>query len=198
MKKRILTTVLLLVCMVLNVFLATSCGGGESELAAFENALENTAPTSVNGEVTLSTGSATLKIAYAAVIEEDGTFTVMYGYNKLNDVSSGAADEVYTFVEGTVTYDGTSYSDSSLAAKISADAVATAIDLGADMEYTLSSDGKVLSALVAAEATEDAFGIDYAADVRFVLTQANEKIVSLALVYTLETGEVVEASCNYN
>ena len=198
MKKRILTTVLLLVCMVLNVFLATSCGGGSSELEAFETALTNTAPTNVFGEVKLSTGSATLKIAYSATIAEDGTFTVNYSYNKLNDISSGAADEVYTTVEGTVTYDGSAYSDSSLAAKISADAVATALDLGADMEYTLSSDGKVLSALVAAEDTEAVFGIDYAAGVRFVLTQANEKIVSLALVYTLETGEVVEAFCNYN
>ena len=198
MKKRILTAVLLLVCMVLNVFLATSCGGGSSELDAFEEAIENTAPANVSGEIKLTAAVATLTISYSATIAADGTFTVNYSYNKLNDVSTGASDEVYTTVEGTVTYDGSSYSDSSLAAKITADAVATALDLGADMEYTVSSDGKVLSALVAAEDTEDAFGINYEADVRFVLTQANEKIVSLALVYTLETGEVVEASCNYN
>lgn len=197
MKKRFLTAVLLLVCMVLNVFLVTSCGGGDSEFDAFETAIEETNPTNVNGQVKLSTGTATLTIAYSAVIAEDGTFTVNYSYNKLNDISSGSASDVYTTVEGTVTYDGTKYSDNTLAAKLPANAVATTLDVTADMEYKISSDGKVLSATVAAEDTEDVFGIDYGTDVKFTLTQANEKILSLALVYTLETGEVVEAVCNY-
>lgn len=195
MKKRILTAVLLLVCMVFSTLLATSCGGS-SELDDFETAIENTAPTKISGEIALYKEAVTpLKLTYSAVIAEDGTFTVKYSYNKLADASSGSASDLDVSVEGTVTYDGTKYSDSSIAGKIVASA--TQLDLGAYMEYSLSDDGMVLSATVAAEDTEDVFGVDYAADVRFVLTQVEEKIVSLVLEYTLESGELVKAECFY-
>ena len=194
MKKRILTAVLLLICMVFSTLVVTSCGGG-SDMDAFESAIENTAPTKIEGEIALYTGTAELKIEYTAEIAEDGTFTVNYSYNKLADASSGTSSDLYVPVTGTVTYDGTKYSDDSIAGKIATAAVM--LDLGADMEYSVSSDGNVLTATVAAEDTEDVFGIDYAADVSFTLAQADEKIVSLALEYTLETGEVVKAECYY-
>lgn len=198
MKKRILTTVLLVVCMAFSMLVATSCGEGGSELDAFVTALENTSPSNVSGKVELYTGTASMEYDYSAVVEADGKFTLTYSYKKLNDIASGAEDELYTTVENTVTYDGSKYSDDSIPAKLTANAVATELDLGADMEYSVSKDGKVLSATVAAEDTESVFGIDYAADVRFVLVQADGKIVSLALEYTLATGEVVKASCSYN
>ncbi len=195
MKKRLLTAVLLLVCMVFNVFLATSCGGGASELDAFETAIENTAPTNVDGKITLYTGSATLELEFSSVIAEDGTFTSNYRFSNLNDISSGGANDLQSNVEGTVTYDGTKYSDDSIAGKITA--AATQLDIGASMEYNVNSDGKILTATVAAEDTEDVFGTDYATDVRFVLTQADEKIISLVLEYTLQSGELVKAECFY-
>lgn len=196
MKKKILAAVLLVVCMVFNAFLVTSCGDKETVgVDVFETAIENTAPTNISGKITLYTGSATLELAYTSVIADDGTFTVNYSYNKLADASSGAASDLDIPVEGTVTYDGTKYSDSSIAGKIVA--AATQLDLGADMEYSVSSDGRVLSATVLAEDTEDVFGVDYAADVRFVLTQADERIVSLNLEYTLASGELVKAECSY-
>lgn len=196
MKKKILAAVLLVVCMVFNAFLVTSCGDKETVgVDVFETAIENTAPTNISGKITLYTGSATLELTYTSVIAEDGTFTVNYSYNKLADASSGSASDLDIPVGGTVTYDGTKYSDSSIAGKIVA--AATQLDLGADMECSVSSDGRVLSATVLAEDTEDVFGVDYAADVRFVLTQADEKIVSLNLEYTLASGELVKAECSY-
>lgn len=195
MKKRIFTTVLLVVCMVLTTLLATSCGGGASELDAFEAAIENTTPANIDGKITVYTAAGALELEYSAVIEDGGKFTVNYEYTNFNDIATGNAGALQGANSGTVTYDGSKFSDESIAGKIAATAIK--LDLGADMEYSVSSDGKVLSATVAAENTEDVFGIAYSADVRFVLSQSGEKILSLVLEYTLESGELVKAECSY-
>lgn len=193
MKKKILTAVLLVACMVFSVVLVTSCGGGDSDTDVFETAIENTSPEKITGNVSFYiAGVPCLEFDYTSTISADGKFTVEYEHTSFNDISSGGANDVQKVEKGTVTSDNLNDNITGIVT-----ATALELDLGGDMEYAISSDGKLLSATVLAEDTEDVFGIDYAADVYFTLTQSNEKIVSMTLEYTLEGGEVVKAVCHY-
>ena len=189
MKKKILTAVLLVVCMVFSMVLV-SCGDDEpSAIDVFETAIENTNPEKIDGSVIFSTVEGPLELKFSAVIAADGKFTVDYEYTRFNGIE-GAANEYLDETKGTVTSE-----DEGILSNVTA--AALALDLGADMEYTVSSDGAVLTATVLAEDTEDVFGVDYGTDVVFTLSQNNNKIVSMTIQYTLESGENVVAKCSF-
>ena len=193
-KKRIITAILL-VCMVFSACFLVSCGG-DGNLEAFSNAISATKPSKVEGTVTMYTEFGPLTATYTADIAEDNSFVVNYAYDKFNDTATGGAADVTSRVEGTVTYKDGAYSDTSLAAKIPADAVAAKVKLSDKMEYTVSEDGNVLAATVKAADTKSVLGVEYAADVTMVITKANDQIVSLSLTYTLTEGKVV-VLCSY-
>ncbi len=193
-KKRIITAILL-VCMLFSACLLVSCGGDEKS-EDFTAAISATKPSKVEGTIKMYTEYGPLTATYTADIAEDNSFVLNYAYDKINDIATGDAGDVTDKIEGTVTYKDGTYSDTSLAAKVPADAVAAEINLGEDIDYTLSEDGNVLVATIKAADTKSVLGVEYAADVTMVLTKANDKIVSLSLTYTLTEGKV-EVVCSY-
>lgn len=193
-KKRIIAAVLL-VYMVLSAFFFVSCGG-DDQLAAFSKAISATKPSKVEGNVTMYTEFGPLTVEYDADIAEDGSFVLNYVYEVFNNVETGGENDVIGKHEGTVTYKDGAFSDTSLAAKIPAEAVAAKVKLSDKMTYTVSEDGNVLAATIKAANTKSVLGVEYAADVNMVLTKANNSIVSLTLTYTLAEGKV-EVVCSY-
>ena len=196
-KNRIIVAAVLLVYTLLGVFFLAACKDGDSGLGAFSKAISATSPSSVEGSVKMYTEYGPLTASYVATIADDGSFTLNYEYDKLNGLDAGGAGDVTSKVSGTVTYKNGVYSDSSLAAKIPAEAASVKMKLsGGKMKYTVSGNGNVLEATVKAEDTKAVLGVEYAADVSIVLTKSADKIVSLSLTYTLDAGKV-EVICNY-
>lgn len=192
-KKRIIAAVLL-VYMVLSAFFFVSCG--DDQLAAFSKAISATKPSKVEGSVKMYTEFGPLTVEYDADIAEDGSFVLNYAYDVFNSIESADKNDVTGKVEGTVTYKDGAFSDTSLAAKIPAEAVAAKVKLSDKMTYTVSDDGNVLAATIKAANTKSVLGVEYEADVSMVLTKANDKIASLSLTYTLAEGKV-EVVCSY-
>ncbi|MBE6644270.1 MAG: hypothetical protein E7612_02685 [Ruminococcaceae bacterium] len=194
MKKNIIISAILVVYMLIGTFAFTACGNESVE--EFTAAISATQPTNVAGTVTMHTEFGPLTATYTAAIAEDGSFELNYAYEEFASIGAGSADSVIAEKTGTVTYKDGTYSDTSIAAKIPADAAATKIKLNDKMNYTVSEDGNVLSATVKASNTKSVFGVAYDADVTFTLTKEEGKIVSLSLVYTLEAGKV-QVVANY-
>lgn len=193
-KKRIISAVLL-VYMVLSAFFFVSCGE-DGNLKDFSKAISATKPSKVEGTVTMYTEFGPLTATYTADIAEDNSFVINYSYDKFNDTQTGGGSDVTSKVQGTVTYKDGAYSDTSLASKIPAKAVAAKVKLSDKMSYTVSEDGNVLAATIKAADTKSVLGVEYAADVTMVLTKTNDSIVSLSLTYTLAEGKV-EVVCSY-
>ena len=195
MKKKIIVSAVAVVYMLLGIFTLASCGSEKFE--GFSKAISATEPKTVEGAVTMYTEFGPLTATYTATIAEDGSFLIDYAYDKFNEIGDGGSGEVGSKVTGSVTYKDGVYSDTSLAAKLSADAAATKLKLNGDkMKYTLSDDGNVLSATVKAAKTKSVLGIEYASDVSFILTKEDGKIKSLSMTYTLAEGKV-EVTSSY-
>ena len=195
MKKKIIASLVLVVYTVFSVFALASCGDGP--LNEFSKAISATDPSVVNGSVTMYTEYGPLVSSYTASIAEDGSYVINYEYELFDEIGDGTSNEISSKYTGTVTYKDGTYSDSSLAAKITADAAAAKIKLDdKKMSYNISEDGNVLSATVKAAKTKAVFGIEYAADVNLTLTKNAGKIVSLNMTYTLTEGKV-EVTANY-
>ena len=189
MKKNIIISAILVVYMLIGTLAFTACG--DAGVEDFTAAISATEPTAVSGTVTMHTEFGPLTATYTATIAEDGSFELTYVYEEFASIGEGSADTVISEKTGTVTYKDGTYSDTSIAAKIPADATATKLKLNTDkMKYTVSEDGNVLSATVKASNTKSVFGVAYDADVVFTLTKSEGKIVSLSLTYTLEQGKV--------
>ena len=189
MKKNIIISAILVVCMLIGTLALTACGA--VGLEDFSTAISDTKPTAVTGTVTMHTEFGPLTATYTAAIAEDGSFELNYVYEEFASIGDGSADNVTSQQTGTVTYKDGTYSDTSIKAKIPANATATKLNLDTDkMNYIVSEDGNVLSATVKAADTKTVFGVAYGADVKFTLTNSEGKIVSLSLNYTLEEGKV--------
>ena len=170
MKKKIIASLVLVIYAVFSVFALVSCGDGPFK--DFSKAISETDPTAVNGSVTMYTEYGPLVSEYTATIAEDGSYVINYEYELFDEIGEGTSNETLSKYTGTVTYKDGSYSDSSLAAKINADAAATKIKLDEKkMSYSISEDGNVLSATVKAAKTKAVLGIEYGADVSFTLTK---------------------------
>jgi hypothetical protein len=191
-----IVALLLLLCISVGL---CACGGDANEgLKTFSDAITATAPTQVEGSVEVATLFGPLTATFTATIAEDGSFTLNYAYDKFNDLATGGAGDVTSKQEGTVTYSNGTYSDTSLASKIPAEATAIKVKLDADkMTYVISNDGNLLTATVKAADTEAVLGVAYEGDVSLVLTQNEGKIVSVMLSYTIENAGNVKVVCNY-
>ena len=195
---RSILAVLLVICVSVGF---CACGDDDSTKASLKNftkAVESTTPASVTGTVEVTTVFGPLKATFTAVIAEDGSFTLNYSYEQFNDLATGGAGDVTSNKNGTVTYKDGAYSDSSLAAKIPANATAAKLKLDAKkMTYNISADGNVLTAAIKAADTASVLGVAYDGDVSLVVTKNEGKIVSFTLSYTVaETGNVLVV-CNY-
>ncbi len=176
-----------------------SCGDGEAVLDAFKTAITETAPKTVEGEITVYTDFGPLEATYTTVIADDGSLKIDYTYEKFNLSTEGGENDTKSEVKGTVTRDASgtySATDSSLAAKITVDSNSVSLNLDEEkMTYTVQ--GNVLSAKVLAADTESVLGVAYDVDVNLVVAMnSSGAIVSYTLDYTPETGRVTVV-CNF-
>ena len=189
--KKILVIMLALACT-LAMF---SCGGDSVD--AFNKAIKNTNPTTVNVAIETGTALGSLSANYETVYAEDGSFTINYSYEKFNTSNEGDADDVTVTVSGVVTCDKDgNYSDGGALVGTATTVTGAKIKLGSKMNYSVSNDGNVLTATVKAANTKAALGVEIAADVTLVITKANDKIVSYTMSYTTESSETT-IICEY-
>ncbi len=202
MKKiKIFTTVLLVISLALSMMFITSCedeGKKEKDgIDKFNEAVAATNPSAVEGTVTMTASFGTMTMEYDAEIEENGSFTLNYSYDKFNDIDNGGSADTATKVTGTVTYADGTYTGDTTVANIPANAVASKLNLKSDkIDAKLSNDGKVLTATVKSADTKAVLGVAYQSDVTMSMTMQNAKITSLTLAYTYE-GASVSVLCNY-
>ncbi len=162
----------------------------------FMAAADATLSSNVRVETKLVSSLGELNSTVDTVFNPNGSATITYSIENFNeDLTS---NDVKVVKSGTVTYRNGEYSDGGeFKGSISSTAVSSVVINLDDtkMEYTV--DGGVLTATVKAENVKEILGIDVAADVNFTLTMGAGKIVSLAMNYKLDVGEVF-VICTYN
>ena len=195
--KKILSVVLLLACLCM-MFACNDNNTGDGQgdgnndttpavtAKEFQESLAATEPAKVVIKTETTTeGLGTLEATYTITNKADGTAIINYTYEEWNEVSlDSIPDEEKTAYTKTVTMDEDgNFSDESF----DDDAVLGALKV--DLEklakgYTVSKDGKTLTATVAADKTADVFGanLGYAVDIKVV--RSSKTVESMELNYT--------------
>ena len=192
--KKVLITALVLVL----AFSMFSCGGIK-DIEEFKNAIGSASPIKTEVVTTFNTAHGELKSNATTTYNEDGSFTLAYWYEQFNTAMSGAADEIKTKVEATVTCDKDGkYSDGGTLAATTTATTGHVLNLKEKLiSYKVSENGTVLTATVAKDNTKEVFGVEIAADVTLVVTMVDEQIISFTMNYTLENLGDVQVVCNY-
>ncbi|MBR2650318.1 MAG: hypothetical protein IKD45_01525 [Clostridia bacterium] len=201
--KRIIAVILMLACFAC----LTACknnetpdngnGGNTATVETFTTAMANTKPTGAIITATVSTSLGDLTSRFNIVYAEDGSAVITYSYEKFNGIDEGAADEVKTTYEGTVTRaaDGTYSSDDASVPDLSAVNAGVALDLSKldASKVTINEKGDVLTATVAAADTDDVFGTAFSMDMTLKISIADGQVELVNIDY--EGGSIV---CQYN
>ena len=188
---------ILLVCLM--AFTVVSCGPEEEagEFDKFLTAVDQTPASKINVVSKLTTDLGVLNATVETVFNPDGSANLTYSVENFNtDFSS---DEVKLTKTGTVVLnkDG-SYSDGGeFSGVIGENVVAVNISLDETKFDSYKVQGNVLTASVKAENTQAVFGVEISADVSFMLTISNNRVVSITMNYTVESG-AMEVVCSYN
>ena len=193
--KKFLVFTLALACA-LTMF---ACKGDEA-LDAFVAASEATNPAVVVVDTTFKTALGDLKSKTTTTYNEDGSFSIVYSYNRMYSSDEGAADETLATVSGTVNCDANgNYTGDTAAFTGTASANSGAkINLAAKRleEYSVSEDGNTLCATVKAENTAAILGVEIGSDVTLTAIKSADKIVSFTVEYTVDLGTVTIV-CSY-
>ena len=189
---------LLLVCIM--ALAVVSCDKGETpppaqtpvavDFSVFETAIDQTPAAEIKLETKLTTELGVLNSTVETVFNPNGSATVNYYIEKFN-TGFETADTVIPMT-GTVTLgkDG-SYSDGGeFQGLIGSNPTAVNLTLDATKFASYAIDGTTLSAVVKAENTAAVFGAAIAADVNFILTVSNNRVISVVLNYTTAAGAV--------
>lgn len=171
-------------------------GGGEPEaFDAFEKAAHNTIAAVISVDTKLETKFGDLNSKTVTTFKPNGSSVIEHSYEVFNDdFSSADVKRTETMVIECDEYGN--YSDGG--SFVGSNAVATSIRLSLDeskMSYSVSGD--ILNATVKAENTEAVLGVEIESDVSLMITKANERIVSITLTYTTESGNVT-VICAYD
>ena len=196
--KKILALLLIFTC----AFALFACGdkGPSPEELAYREAVKTftDAATAVPEGLTVSVKATTelgvLNATYVTVYNQNGTSTIEYSVDKVNGLD---AEDDFTTVTGTITVDANgNYSDGGAFAGANPAAAGVKIDFASN-KITCSISGDTLSAAVAAADTQAVIGISLPSDAVITAVKSADKIVSIAVNYTAETG-AVEIACTYN
>ena len=160
---------------------------GSATIADYNTAISATTPASANISVTIDNASpaVTLEGEYIVVYNVDGTATVSYSYDKLNQI--GAADEPVTKITGIVEIGVDGSLSGSLDSTVAA-AAAKKFNLDeSKMVYSISMG--TLDATVKANNTESVFGVAIPSDVHLIMRMSSDgKIGSFSLNYSDAKG----------
>ena len=190
--KKLLIVLLALTC----AFAMFSCGGSAS-LKDFEEAIENTAPTTIEIKITSDTAFGPLAANFVTTFADDDSFVIDGSYEKFNTSTEGAVEDVKTVVPVKITCDKDgNYSDGGAFSGSNPAATGTKLALSKKMDAEISADGNVLTATVKADNTEAVFGVAYASDVTLVITRNEGKVISFTMEYATDYG-YDRVVCNY-
>ena len=191
--KKILCVLLVLACMLCVV----SCG--DKALDAFNVAVAETSPSKVEIFVEQTTDYGPFILDVDVVYAEDGSAKITGTRDVLNPIDSGAIDEVVATVPVNVTCDANgNYSDGGAFSGSTTVATGVKFNFTKDnMTYTVSPDGNVLNATIAADKTEATLGVKIDAEVSLTLTMREGKIVSFTMTYTVADTPVY-VNCVYS
>ena len=188
---------LLLVCVV--AFAVVSCDKGEPapmptvttpDFAEFKTAIDQTPAASVSVKTEMTTELGVLNSNIVTIFNPDGSATVNYYIEKINPGFETSDDVIPVNKTVTLNPDG-SYSDGGEFQGLLGGTVAgVKLNLDATKFASYTVDGGVLSASVKAENTASVFGTAIAADVNFILTISNGRVVSVVLNYATSIGSV--------
>ena len=199
--------ILLVLTMALSVFALAGCGdngdGGEVDntdhkLEAIKTALSATDPASTDIEIkAVTTLGVTLEGEYNVTYNSDGSATVEYSYDKLNEAGS---DELVSRVDGyaTIAQDGTVSGDISATV---AGAATKSFNLDPAKLKSYSAEEGSLVAIIAAENVEALLGTAISglvSDVTISMFANDGEITSVSLAYTHSLAGAVTVECVYN
>ena len=120
----------------------------------------------------------------------DGSATINYSIENFDSDFVGAAPVITKTGTVTLNKDG-SYSDGGeFEGLIGSSVSSVLINLDSTKFESYNIDGGTLSAVVKAENTEAVFGTAIAADVNFMLTISNDRVISVVLNYKVAAGTV--------
>ncbi len=190
--RKIIAFVLAIAC----VLALASCGGSNPDsLDTYTAAIEASTPikTIIETEHTNTALKVTLKGEYTIEYAEDGTATVDYKYEELNEALE--ADEFIKVVEGEVNIDKDGQASGDVSTGVTK-AAAIKLTLDEDkMEYTIERG--ILSATVKAVNTKAVLGVEIASDVKLTMTVSDSgKIGTVSIIYNTEDG-TDKVTCMY-
>lgn len=165
----------------------------------FKEAMENTNPRKVTITTTTTTaGLGTLSGDYAVTYNNDNTATIKYNCEIWLGIPTDGSEigsDVKTKLSGTVTRDAEGkYSDATFVEDVE---LVLSLDIEAISEYTVSEDGKTLTATIAKNDTQAVFGVAYGFDVALTLVKGSRSIESVSLAYTSGINQV-SVKCVYD
>ena len=196
--KKLIALLLALVC----AFALAACGEDEppapDPIDDFVNAVSSSDPTSATITNTVESAllGVTLEGNYQVTYNEDGSATIAYSYDQLNEITDDStADDILYTVEGTATV----AANGTVSGDVSGEVAAVAgISLNLDktkLTYTVSSG--VLSATVKAADVEAVLGVKINSDVSLTVSIADAKVSALTLAFETTVGDATIV-CVYN
>ena len=196
--KKIVCLILTLAC----VFGLSSCKGKAKNFIELVNASE---PIQINTVISINDGERTLPGKFNTVI--DGSdFELTYSYQRYTvPGESDDPDQFVTTVEGVVYYkDGKYSTDGETWFTEMPDAAAQQVKFAFNVknlgEYTISKDGKTLTANVTSEEAEAMLGINVEAaeSVEIIIQHDGTYLRSIDVSYTTEKSKSVTISTSYS
>ena len=191
--KKIIALMLIISC----VFALGSCKRKKKDdapsidteaVAAIQAKIDASMPETATVTVTLKSALETLESEYNVTYNQDGTATVVYTYEKLNEI--GEADDYKTCGEGTVTI----AADGKIVGAIEGTEALTAVTFDINLDpsklASVTVKGNMLSATVKAENTAAVLGVDVGVDVNVVVSVSSLGVASVVISYNTATGPV--------
>ncbi len=158
-----------------------------ADFADFNSAINQTPAARVTVETTMTSDLGILKSIIKTVFNPDGSATVDYYIEKFNPDFDDARDIIPYAKVITLNPDG-SYSDGGEFAGLLDGVASVNINLDSTKFASYNVENGTLSASVKAENTAAVFGAAINADVNFLLTISNNRVISVVLNYTTELG----------
>ena len=189
---------LLLVCLI--AFAAVSCDEeptAPSEFEVFEKAISQTLASNVRVETKMTIGGEVLESWVETVFHPDGSADITYYIDKIDTDFDGSNADSNEAVTVTLNKDGTYSDGGAFVGQLGENVASVKLNLDAAKLDGKTIEGGVLSASVKAENTAQVFGREIGADVNFVLTVSENRVISLSMNYTTELGPV-EVLATYN
>jgi hypothetical protein len=198
--KRIISILLAIIC----VFSLASCGEADDVISI----VNSSRPTKITTQTTYNTENDKLVGSFVTTINGSDS-ELVYEYQRYATVEEGVAednpDEYIKTLSGTVYYkDGKYSTDNENWTTEAPDATTMQVKLNLTEKnlgkYTVSKDGKTLTATTTAEKASKILGVSISAtaDVKIVIKHDGTSLRSISVSYSTENAEYVEISTSYS